>query len=160
MALLALAGLVGCGCGGGVKLARVKGTVTHDGKPLAKATVSFFPNPENKVQTAGGDVTGPEGNFAATYRGRLGLAPGRYKVLVAPGRELPPGFKAPQGMENDPVEARKALGLDSVHPGFKPRKAGVKGFEVVPPADFDAEVTDQGAELTFDLKSPETQAKK
>jgi hypothetical protein len=154
IAPLALAGLVGCGYGGRVKLVPVKGTVTLDGKPLAQASVSFLPNPQNANQTAGGDVTGPKGNFTAIYQGRLGLAPGKYKVLVSPGLGLPPGFKAPPGMEDDPAEARKALGLDSVHPRFKPRAAGVKGFEVIPPTDFDAEVSDGGGSYAFDVKSP------
>jgi hypothetical protein len=155
IAPLALAGLLGCGFGGQVRLVPVKGTVTLDGKPLAKATVSFLPNPQNAAQTPGGDVTGPDGEFAAIYEGRTGLAPGKYKVLVAASRDLPPTFKAPPGMENDPTEARKALGLDSVHPSVKPRSAGVKGYEAIPPADFDVDVPDAGATaLTFDVKSP------
>jgi hypothetical protein len=157
LAPLALAGLVGCGYLGRVKLVTVKGTVTLDGKPLAQASVSFLPNPQNAVQTAGGDVTGPQGNFRAMYQGRFGLAPGKYKVLVSPGLGLPPGFKAPPGMEDDPAEARKALGLDSVHPGIKPRY--VKGYEVIPPADFDAVVTDQGGSFDFDVKNPSSAKK-
>jgi hypothetical protein len=76
--------LVAAGCGsGGPSLVPVSGTVTLDGKPLEGATITFIPDPSNaKPQTDGGDVTGPGGTFASTYRNRAGLAPGKYKVVV------------------------------------------------------------------------------
>ena len=73
--------------------------------------------------------------------------------MVTPSQGLPPGFKAPPGMEDDVAEARKALHLDPVYPGAKP-KVVVKGYEIVPPTDFDAEVSSTGGDFTFDVKSP------
>jgi hypothetical protein len=49
--LLALVAL--CGCGGPYKVAPVSGKVTLDGKPLAKATVTFAPMATKENQSPG-----------------------------------------------------------------------------------------------------------
>jgi len=89
-------GLAGCGSGDetdNFNLVPVSGTVSHNGKPLEGATLTFTPDPSNPEQTPGGDVTGPTGNYKAMYRGRTGLAAGKYQVLVSK-TILPPGMTA------------------------------------------------------------------
>ena len=77
------------GCGGDrVKLVPVAGVVTLDGKPLEGATVSFVPAPGSAVSTSGTDVTGPNGNFQMTFKGRAGLAPGKYTVMISKTEEV------------------------------------------------------------------------
>jgi hypothetical protein len=96
-------GLVGCGSGEATdryKLVPVSGTVTHNGKPLEGANVTFTPDASNPEQTPGGDVTGPTGNYKAMYRGRSGLAAGKYQVLVSKTL-LPPGAKPSAEGEDD-----------------------------------------------------------
>ena len=46
------------GCGGGVKYAAVSGKVTLDGKPLAKALVTFNPVPKPGSDLAGNSASG------------------------------------------------------------------------------------------------------
>ena len=45
------------GCGGGPKLVKVSGTVTHNGKPYPDALIEFVPDPSNTSITPGTDVT-------------------------------------------------------------------------------------------------------
>src|SRR5262245_57887068 len=103
-AVLATASLVAVspGCGDGVKLVPVAGTVTLDGKPLEGATLSFVPVPGSTVSTSGTDITGPDGNFQMTFKGRAGLAPGKYTVMVSKTEEV----KLPGGREIHPVFAK------------------------------------------------------
>src|SRR4051794_11871782 len=94
--------LAGCGSGdetARIKLVPVSGTVTFNGKPLEGATVTFSPDSSNQDQTPGGDVTGPEGNYKAMFRGRSGLAPGKYHVLVS--KTLLPGGRSKSGGDED-----------------------------------------------------------
>ncbi len=66
--MLALAGLVGCGDDeSSIKLVKVMGTVTKNGKPLADARISFVPEAGNKFSTPGVDTSGPEGNYMVSF---------------------------------------------------------------------------------------------
>jgi hypothetical protein len=101
-------GLPGCGSGdetSGYKLVPVNGTVTMGGKPVEGALVTFVPDEENNPSTPGGDSTGPEGNYKAMFRGRSGLAPGKYKVLIS-RTSLPRAKSA--GAEEDPYMTQLA----------------------------------------------------
>src|SRR5688500_7433391 len=77
---------VGCGSGGdptsSYKLYPVKGTVTLNGKPVEGAEITFLPEATTTPNTPGGDLSGPMGNYMAMYRGRTGLATGKYKVII------------------------------------------------------------------------------
>ena len=73
--LVALAVFASAGCGSGsYKISTVSGRVTLDGKPLAKASVTFVP-----MATQGNDSPGP------TAQGKTD-ADGRYTLAVDPGR--------------------------------------------------------------------------
>jgi hypothetical protein len=133
---------IGSGCGDGVTLVPVSGTVTLDGKPLEGATLSFVPLPGNPVTTSGTDVTGPTGNFQMTFNGRAGLAPGKYKVMVSKTEEVAP----PGGKEISPIFAKAK---------FERQLMGLTK-EIVPPQNFDKEieVPEGGAkDFALDFKS-------
>src|SRR5438270_10452973 len=134
VASLALTGLVGCGGSDddNIKLVRVTGTITQNGKPLAGADVSFVPQVGNKDSTPGVDQTGPDGNYMVRYRGRTGVAPGKYQVIVTPPDELATS-QVPEKFKNDPMMFR--LMKDAQAPA---RKSGAEKKAVVK-SEFDAE---------------------
>jgi len=144
---LVLLGAIGCSDDpdAAVKLVPVKGTVTLNGKPMANAVVSFVPEPGNKTGTAGGDTTGPEGNYMARYRGRSGLAPGKYKVTIAPGAPTESMSHVSDAFKDDPfMAAEGARAATALKPVAK--KAEIRG-------EFDAEVTASPSPLDFDVKA-------
>jgi len=78
--LLALAFLTSCGNGDRPPLGTVHGTVTLDGNPLAKATVSFHPVGGGRQSS---DRTDKEGHYKLTYlRDLLGAKIGPHKVTI------------------------------------------------------------------------------
>jgi len=99
MALVGLAAmLAGCGGGNRAKLAPVTGTVTQGGQPLADALVMFIP--ETGVPSGG--KTDQAGHFELRYNdGRAGAVPGKHKVSVTAGADVPP----PEGGQAEPPPA-------------------------------------------------------
>jgi hypothetical protein len=75
------------GCGDDSNSVSVSGQVSYQGEPLSNAALQFFP-------TQGKPLTAPleDGEYS------IELPPGAYRVTVAIGAELPPGWK-----EGDPV---------------------------------------------------------
>jgi hypothetical protein len=141
-------GLVGCSSGDDTDqytLVPVSGTVTHNGKPLEGANLTFTPDPSNPEQTPGGDVTGPTGNYKAMYRGRSGLAAGKYRVLVSK-TILPPGMKPSAEGEDDymnQIASESAAG------------AGGRGAAAVTEIEesVDREVASGGGVIDIDVKA-------
>ncbi|MDR3634307.1 MAG: carboxypeptidase-like regulatory domain-containing protein [Isosphaeraceae bacterium] len=134
------------GCGSGdetatTTLVPVNGTVTLAGKPLEGALVSFVPEPSNENSTPGADATDPDGNYTAMFRGRAGLAPGKYRILISKTL-LPPAVTAASG--EDPY-------MSQLSPPKADRKATPQQVEGV----FDREIPDSGATLDFDVKGKE-----
>jgi hypothetical protein len=149
VASLALATLVGCGSDeDNVRLIRVTGTITQNGKPLANAGVSFVPQTGNKDSTPGVDETGPEGNYMVKFKGRNGVAPGKYKVVVTPPDEVA-ASQVPEKFKNDPMMFR--FMKDAQSSGKK--SSGEK--KAVAKSEFEAEVPDQDKPvvLDFDVKA-------
>ena len=71
-----IAGLAGCGSEGDtITLVPVSGKITRNGKPMARAMVSFVPAPTNKAGTHGSDETGPEGIYSLKFQSQTGVAP-------------------------------------------------------------------------------------
>lgn len=145
---LAMLGVFGCGSDpdDAITLVPVQGTVTLNGRPMADATVAFLPDPSNPASTAGGDTTGPEGNYLARYRGRSGLAPGKYKVTITPALSSDgPSAEASEAFAGDPFMAAEAgRAAAASKPASKTEE--IKG-------EFDAEVTESGSTLDFDVKA-------
>jgi hypothetical protein len=144
--LLALAALVGCGSEESrYRLVSVTGTVTLNGKPLGDAKVNFAPLEGNEVNTPGVDVSGPAGNYKLMFKGRSGVAPGKYKVTVTPPDPSASG-SVPEAFKDDPAmlgferEARNLVqGKKKEDPNYK--------------NEFEAEVPDDGGVLDFDVQT-------
>jgi hypothetical protein len=141
------------GCGdSSPKLVAVSGTVTVNGKPLEGATISFSPDSTNKEGQGADDVTGPIGNYKAMTRGRSGVVPGKYKVMVSKTpttsqASVPEAFKDDPYMANMKVEAHKPINA------AKDKDAKIEGV-------FDREVPPEGGTIDFDVKaSPEAVSK-
>lgn len=114
---LLLVGVAGCGGAPSLKLkdpVSAKGTVTLDGKPLAKALIYFIPD-GLKVKGPGSTaITDDSGNYTLTtmISDKLtpGAVPGNYRVsvssLIGPtGEPIIPDGKTPPAM----LAAREAL---------------------------------------------------
>jgi len=148
VAILSMSGLAGCGTDEDqIKLVRVTGTITQNGKPLPGADVSFVPDGGNKDSTPGVDQTGPEGNYMVRYKGRNGVAPGKYKVIVTPPDPASES-QVPEKFKNDPMMfkiMKQAQGPPKKSAAES--KAGVK-------SEFPAEVPDSSSvALDFDVKT-------
>jgi hypothetical protein len=151
VAMLALSGLVGCGGSDedNIKLVRVTGLITKNGKPMANANVSFVPLAGNKDTTPGVDQAGPEGNYMIKFKGRTGVAPGKYKVTVTPSFEIPATAKVPEKFKNDPVMIQTAQ--ESQGAG---KRGGADAKKELGTSEFDAEVPDgTSVTLDFDVKA-------
>jgi len=147
VAILTMSGLVGCGSDEDkIKLVRVTGTVTQNGKPMADADVSFVPQAGNKDTTPGVDRTGPEGTYLVKFKGRSGVAVGKYKVMITPAFKLP---AEAEKFKEDPMMFKimqDARGGAEKRGGSAAKKAGAK-------SEFDADVPDAAsAILDFDVK--------
>jgi hypothetical protein len=90
--LLLLSVTIGCG-GGGSGAAAVSGKITHKGKPLAKANVSF--TPVDGASRAAAGLTDESGYYKlGTFSTSDGALPGKYRVAIiarGPDRPLKPG---------------------------------------------------------------------
>jgi len=141
-----MSGLTGCGTDEDhIKLVRVTGTITQNGKPLAGADVSFVPDTGNKDTTPGVDQSGPEGGYMVRYKGRNGVAPGKYKVIVTPPDATAEG-QVPEKFKNDPMMFKIMQQSRGPKTDGGQKKAGVK-------SEFDAEVSETNKELDFDVKT-------
>jgi hypothetical protein len=151
--ILALAALAGCGGSEeeSYTLVKVSGTITRNSKPLAGAKVSFLPDGGNPISTPGSDQTGPEGNYLVAFKGRSGVAAGKYKVIITPALELPGGAKIPPEYENQPGMYR--LMLQTQNKVDKPARAESK--QVAAKSEFEAVVEPDisSKTLDFDVKS-------
>ncbi|WP_250846677.1 carboxypeptidase regulatory-like domain-containing protein [Aquisphaera insulae] len=155
----ALSFILVAGCGSGDEtesytLTRVTGTVTLDGKPLDGAKVIFTPQ-GNRPDTPGSDMTGREGTYTIMYRGRAGVAKGKYSVLVAKTIQDGTDGAAPDApgefSESAALAAMKKqadLTADSV------KRVARKTRPVSVSQTFDREVGDRATVLDFDLKKP------
>src|SRR5688500_16233632 len=76
------------GCSGGPNIAPVKGQVTHNGKPVAKASVTVAPEPRSDEDKnpgkAGTGFTDEDGVFRlSTYQLYGGADIGKHKVTIS-----------------------------------------------------------------------------
>jgi len=94
------------GCGDSTEMVPVSGTVTTEEGPLPGAAVTFYPTGDTG-SVLGNGTTGQDGKYTITpSRGKNGLQPGEYIVIVS--RRLrpdgsPPDPKVPP-MESDARE--------------------------------------------------------
>lgn len=95
--LLALALVLAAGCGERPpRLVPVTGSVMMDGKPLTAGSIIFYPDDENEyVDDNPSALLQLDGSFVMkTFPFGEGVAPGRYKVTLAP--ELAKRISRPQ----------------------------------------------------------------
>jgi hypothetical protein len=86
------------------RMAKVTGTITVDGVPLANAVVSFLPE---KGQLAVG-TTDAQGKFSlSTFEENDGALPGRYRVAIA--GQAGPANRQPAGQNDPPPAAKSAI---------------------------------------------------
>ena len=69
------------GCGGD-DLKQIKGTVTHNGKPVANLYLTFMPS-DPKTQPASSSSTDANGRFELKIGSAGGVAPGKYTVTCS-----------------------------------------------------------------------------
>jgi hypothetical protein len=86
MLRISLSGLLlvvaGCG-GGGLSLAPVSGKVTFDGKPLANATVGFYPEgPNSGVNSSGKTNENGEYTLMTVVDRKTGAVVGKHRVSI------------------------------------------------------------------------------
>lgn len=86
---LAGAGPSGCGAPNGVPVAKVRGTITYRGKPVAKASVSFIPETPGTIPALA--TTDENGSYAlSTYDTGDGAPVGPCRVAVSLTGPSPP----------------------------------------------------------------------
>jgi hypothetical protein len=111
------------GCGSGLKLVPVTGTVTIDGKPLAYKSLMFLPE-EGTPGHGGGGSTRGDGTYSliASIPGemtdRAGVAPGRYRVIV-----FEPTIPIEGDVQAPPAESQEPL--PAIAPDFGRRQSGI-----------------------------------
>jgi len=134
------------GCGeSGPALVPVSGVVTLNGKPFEGAVITFHPDPSNKQGLPGEDMTGPSGNYKAMTKGRSGLVPGKYKVVVT--KSLIDPKKIPESFKDDPFMGQLSVQGPDVGLGKgKPDPSGEIEYR------FDREIPPEGGPQDFDAK--------
>jgi hypothetical protein len=120
---LAVALTLFTGCGSGIKLVPVAGTVTIDGRPLAYKTLMFMPEPGTPGH-GGGANTGSDGTYSliASIPGgttdERGVPPGRYRVIV-----FEPAIPITQALETQTEEGGEPA--PAIGPDFARRKTEI-----------------------------------
>ncbi len=135
--LLLLLVTTGCG-GGGSGAAAVSGKITHKGKPLAKANVSF--TPVDGASRAAAGLTDESGYYKlGTFSASDGALPGKYRVaVIARGPDRPPkpgetGSGMPgETMPGDALIPMKYFAPDSSGLSFEVKKgSNTANFDLV-----------------------------
>lgn len=140
-----------CGCGeSGPALVSVTGTVTLNNKPLEGAVIQFLPDTSNQEGQPGEDETGPSGNYKARTRGRSGLVPGKYRVVITKNPTAP--AQASEDFKDDPYMAQVSVQEPELPNNRRAAAAKKKAAEKVE-GEFTADVEAKGSVLDFDVKS-------
>ena len=83
--------VAGCGGGNALKTYRVEGTVTHNGQPVADASITFYPASGDH---AGYAKTNADGKYQLSTHGgaaETGTVPGEYTVTISKKASEPTG---------------------------------------------------------------------
>jgi hypothetical protein len=128
------------GCSGGPKLAQVAGTVTLDGKPLPRGTLTFE-TPGQRPATA--TVVDGRITEATTFAPGDGVPVGRHKVAVSATVDPGPAISANPGDASRPSGGNYMGGKSLIPTRYNnPETSGLT-----------AEVGPGDASLKFELKS-------
>jgi hypothetical protein len=94
------------GCGKSAELGKVRGKVTHNGKPVTKGTITFLP--ENTQERAASGTIGSDGSYTlTTYKQGDGAVLGRHRVSIVSREVDVPGGKAKASQAISPQEIMK-----------------------------------------------------
>jgi len=143
------------GCGSGPKLVPVTGVVTLNGKPLGGAVIQFLPDPATGEVYTAEDLTGPEGNYKAQTKGRSGVVPGKYRVVVTKDMTPPPPAAISEQFKDDPFMANLSARGPEVGKTAK-KDTGVSKLE----GEFSREIPPEGGQFDFDVKATSKAAAK
>ena len=83
------------------------------------------------------------------FKGRTGVAAGKYKVIVEPAVELPTDTKIPEQLQQDPVMMKRLLDAQARAKTGTRRVAEVK--QLGAKSEFEAEVDAGAASVTLDF---------
>jgi len=124
------------------KLVPTRGTVTHEGKPLAGAIVVF--NPTGTVGALSIGQTDADGKFELSHMNFPGCGPGDYKVAVTRKlkRDGVPITLSESSAQSIPAEVMRA---QEVIPAR---------YSDLGKTELTAKVGESGGEFAFDLKGP------
>jgi hypothetical protein len=125
----------------------VSGTVTLNGEPMGGANISFSPLEGNDPNTPGVDETGPSGNYKLMFKGRSGVAPGKYKVTISALPKDSSAGSVPDAFKDDPAMA--GFAQEARQSGRGQKKAEAAGIK----EEFERDVEDGGSVLNFDIKT-------
>jgi hypothetical protein len=144
---LAVLPIAGCGSDEGPSRVSVTGTITHSGKPLEGANVSFVPL-DPKAETPGMATTATDGSYALVFGDRSGVAPGNYRVVVSKQMvDEKAVAKLPDEIRQDPLMASLAVEARQ-KPSARGAKTALKRLE----GEFDTAVPPGGGVLDFEVK--------
>ena len=133
LTLLPLACAVLAGCSG--RTAPVSGRITLNGKPLAKASVTFAPIPAQGEQEPGPSsaaITDADGRYTLKLIGQSGRGAviGKHKVMVALMEETPTSDDSPVKLKQLPLKYNGQTKLEFEVPAGGTKKAD---FDLVVP---------------------------
>lgn len=99
---LASLGVSGCGDPDAPEIARVTGTVTHNGKPVPNLVVNFMPT-EGRPSWG---ITDEEGHYELEYSADyMGAKVGHHKVYVVPNQVSMDGSVQAEGISPEELQA-------------------------------------------------------
>jgi len=123
--------------------------VLLNGKPFKDADIVFIPDSSNKDGLPGADKTGPEGNYTGQSNGRIGLVPGKYRVLIS--KVQVDVSRVPKEHKDDPYMANIVLHGPEAVSDQVARPSSTKPAEIK--GEFEREVPPGGGILDFDVKA-------
>ena len=143
-ATLAIASLVLFGCGGKDTPVKVSGVVTLEGKPLADASVIFWPDGNGRQANGSTDS---EGKFTlTTQKAGDGALPGTYKVIVKyTGPPLvDPSTKDWTKMRDQAAAAKRKAPDKTVHANYQSKEKTPLRADVPPSGEIALNLTKEG----------------
>ena len=104
-------------------------------------------DPPHKDGLPGEDITGPQGNYKINSKGRSGLVPGKYHVVIS--KDMVEPSKVNEQFKEDPfmasLSAGPEVGRDAAKLAAERAKARIE-------TAFDREVPPEGGQQDFDVK--------
>ena len=145
--LLAIAAVVVlAGCGSGVNLKPVTGTITYNGSPVEGASVAFI-SEKNPIATG---TTDASGKYSLTTNGEPGAPLGKHQVTVTKATSTMSGM--PQNAKpEDMMKMMEKKGVGGAGGGALTKPALPLKYASTQATDLSAEVTADASKNVFDF---------